>query len=178
VLGQLVSSPPFPLLGGTSPSANIAILPCRVTLPYHRVKMSSLSPLHLSAMLYLISSPLKLKSKLWIRTITTTHRPPSPCSPTPNLYCYKKVISTLVTLPTAQPHLYFTSFLARAPHHRSPTHCHRSLSLPSHNYYPSTQWHPRWRTSRSSFTFWTTYRYVNSRKKIFWNLATLHVVIN
>jgi hypothetical protein len=46
----------------------------------------------------------------------------SPDSPTSTIHYYKNIISTLVTLPTTQPRLHFTSSLARAPHHRSSTH--------------------------------------------------------
>jgi hypothetical protein len=55
------------------------------------------------------------------------------------LHCYKKVISTLVILPTTQLHLHFASSLARAPRYRSFTHRHRSLSPSSHAYRPSAQ---------------------------------------
>jgi hypothetical protein len=59
------SLPPllFPLSGGTSPLADIIILSHRVTLPFHRTKMTSLPPLHLSAMLHPIDSLLKPKLK-------------------------------------------------------------------------------------------------------------------
>jgi hypothetical protein len=67
------------------------------------------------------------------------HQPPSPDRLTPTLHCYKKVISTLATLPTTQPHLYFVSSLARAPCHRSSTRHHRSLSPSSHSHHPFTQ---------------------------------------
>jgi hypothetical protein len=88
---------------------------------------------------------------------------------TPTLHCYKKVNSTLVTLATTQPRLHFASYLTRAPHRQSSTRRHGSLSLSSHTHHPFTQRHPRWRTSRPYFAFWTTYRLLNSCKKIFWN---------
>jgi hypothetical protein len=81
------------------------------------------------------------------------HRPPSPDRPTLTLHCYKKVISTLATLPTTQPHLHFASSLARALHHQSSICRYHSLSLPSHIHHPSTQWHSWWWTSRPSFCF-------------------------
>jgi hypothetical protein len=55
------------------------------------------------------------------------HRPPSPDRLTPTLHYYKNVISTLVTIPTIQPHLHFVRSLARVTHHRSSTHHHHSL---------------------------------------------------
>jgi hypothetical protein len=53
------------------------------------------------------------------------HRLPSSDRPTPTLYCYKAIISTLATLPTTQPRLYFASSLASAPRHQSSTHHRR-----------------------------------------------------
>jgi hypothetical protein len=75
------------------------------------------------------------------------HRPPSLDRLTPTLYCYKKFISTLVTLPTTQLRLHFVSSLARAPHHRSSTSYRHSLTPLSHTHRPSAYWHPRWWTS-------------------------------
>jgi hypothetical protein len=54
-------------------------------------------------------------------------RPPSPDSLTPTLYCYKKIILTLITLHITQPRLHFIYFIARPPHHQSFTHRHCSL---------------------------------------------------
>jgi hypothetical protein len=93
--------------------------------------------------------------------------PPSPDHLTPTLHCYKKVISTLATLPTIQPHLYFASSLARAPCHQSSTYRCHSLSPSSHVHRPSAQWHPWWWTSWPSFTSRITYWHVNSHKKYF-----------
>jgi hypothetical protein len=71
------------------------------------------------------------------------YRSLSPDSPTPTLHSYKKDISTLVTLPTTQLLLHFTSSLARTPRHWN-SMCHRhSLSLPSHAHRPTAQRHPR-----------------------------------
>jgi hypothetical protein len=71
------------------------------------------------------------------------HRPPSSDHLTPIIYWYKNVISTLATLSTTQPCLYFTSSLARAPPHKSFT-CRRcSLSSSSHIHHPSAQQHPQ-----------------------------------
>jgi hypothetical protein len=65
-------------------------------------------------------------------------RPPSPNHPILILHCYKNVILTLTTILITQSHLYFTSSLARAPSHWSPTHHHRSISSLSHTHRPST----------------------------------------
>jgi hypothetical protein len=83
------------------------------------------------------------------------------------LHCYKNDISTLTTLPTTQSHLYFASFLARVPRHRSSTHRRHSFSPPSHDHRLSAQRHPLWWTSRSFFASQIAYRRVNSRKNIF-----------
>jgi hypothetical protein len=80
------------------------------------------------------TSSRRLPSQAEIKVLNSYHRH----SPTLILNCYKKVTSTLSTLSTTQPHLYFTSSLARAPHHRSSTRrCYFSPS--SHIYRPSAQ---------------------------------------
>jgi hypothetical protein len=118
----------------------------------------------------------------WAKTVTLNphhgRRLPSPDRPNPTLHYYKKIISTLITLPITQPCLYFTSSLARAPRHRSFTRCRHSLSPLSHTHCPSTQRHPRWWTSRLSFACRTAYQHVNSRKNIFWNAAASRRVMN
>jgi hypothetical protein len=113
----------------------------------------------------------RLPSKAETKSLSPQHRRRLHFSdqPTSTLYCYKKIISTLVTLPTTQPRRHFASSLARAPRHRSSTRRHRSLSPLSHTYRPSAQQHPRWRNSRSSFSSWITYRYVNLNKKYILN---------
>jgi hypothetical protein len=70
-------------------------------------------------------------------------RLPSPDRPTSTLHCYKKIISTLATLPTTQLCLYFISSLARAPSHRSSPHHCRSFSPMSHAHRHSAQRHLR-----------------------------------
>jgi hypothetical protein len=92
---------------------------------------------------------------------------PSSDHPTPTLLCYKKIISTLVTLPTTQPRLHFTSSLTRAPCHWSSTCRRHSLPPLSHAHHFSVQWHPRWRTNWSYSTSRRAYRYINSHKKYF-----------
>jgi hypothetical protein len=56
-------SSPFPLPGTVSPPVNIATPPRRAVLHSHRAKMSSLTPLHITATLRPIASPLKSKLK-------------------------------------------------------------------------------------------------------------------
>jgi hypothetical protein len=65
---QLTPSPPFPLLGAASPSADVVMPPCCVTLPSHWAKTSSLPPLHFSATFCPVASPLNPKLKHWICT--------------------------------------------------------------------------------------------------------------
>jgi hypothetical protein len=105
-------------------------------------------------------NPLSCHIPSWVKTETLNmhhrHRLPSSDCPTPR---YKKIISTLVTLLTTQPRLYFISSLGRA------LRC--SFSPMSHIHCTSAQWHSRWRTSGHSFTSQITYEYVNSCKKIF-----------
>jgi hypothetical protein len=86
------------------------------------------------------ASSCSLSSRVKIEALNLHHhsRPPTLDHPTPTLHCYKKIISTMATLPTTQPRLYFTSSLARAPHHQSSTHCYHSLSPMSHAHHPST----------------------------------------
>jgi hypothetical protein len=87
------------------------------------------------------ASSHRLLSRAETKALNLYHRqwPPSPDHPTPTLHCYKKVISTLSTLPTTQSHLYFVSSLAIAPRHRKSTHrchscrCHPMLIIPPHN---------------------------------------------
>jgi hypothetical protein len=100
-------------------------------LPSHGAKTSSLHPIHLSATLHHIASPLEPKSKYGI----PHHRRQTPSldSLTLTIYYYKNVISILVTLLITQLRLYLPSVLARAPCHQSSTrHCRRFLSLLSH----------------------------------------------
>jgi hypothetical protein len=136
---QLTSSPPFPLLGAASPPADIATSLHRVTLPSHGAETSLLPLLHLPTMLHHIASP---RAETKAVNSHHRHRPSSLYRLTPTLYYYKKVISTVSTLSTTQPCLYFVSSLTRAPCHWSSTYHHHSLSLPSHVHHPSTQRHP------------------------------------
>jgi hypothetical protein len=164
VSAQLSSSLPFSLPGGFSPSADVAILPRHITLPSHGAETSSLPPLHHPATLHPIASPLELKPKHWICTITIGHP----------LYTARLPPSTTIKR-LSQP---WPLSIARAPRHRSSTRCRHSLSSLSHAHHPSTQWHSWWGTRWSSFALWTTYPYVNLRKNIFWHPAISREVIN
>jgi hypothetical protein len=77
-------------------------------------------------MLCLVTSPSRAETEtlnlLWL---------PSLNRPTPTLHCYKKIISTLVTLLTTQSYLHFTSSLTRVQRHQSFT---RRLTPIIHSY--------------------------------------------
>jgi hypothetical protein len=60
---QLASSPSFPIIGATSPPADVAMPLRRVMLPSHGAKTSSLPPLHFNAMPHPGASPLEQKPK-------------------------------------------------------------------------------------------------------------------
>jgi hypothetical protein len=129
-----VSSPPFDLSGVASPLADIAT-------PYHASFSLSQDDLTASVLSSGNVSSRRLPSRAKTEALNS-HRdrwPPSSDRSSPTLHYYKKFISTLVTLPTTQLCLYFTSFLARAPCHRNSTHCHHSLSSSSHAHHPSAQ---------------------------------------
>jgi hypothetical protein len=134
---QLSSSHPFSLLGAASPLADIIKQSHRVTLPSHWVKINLLPPFHL------FGNALSCCLPSWVETealyLHDWRRLTSLNCLTPTLHCYKKIISTLITLPTTQSRLHFTSFLARALHHRSSFCCHHFLSPLSHTHRPSAQ---------------------------------------
>jgi hypothetical protein len=116
---QVASSPPFFLPGAASPSANVTTL-CHASFSWSQDELTaSTSP---SGNV----SSHRLPSRVKTEALNLHHcrRPPSLDRPTLILHCYKKVISTLVTLSITQPHLHFTSSLARAQRQRSSTrHC-------------------------------------------------------
>jgi hypothetical protein len=60
---QLASSHPFSLSDASSPPDDVVTLSRHVTLSSHEAKTSSLSPLHLPAILHLVASHLDLKLK-------------------------------------------------------------------------------------------------------------------
>jgi hypothetical protein len=172
---QLVSSPPFSLPGATSPLANVITPSRHVMLPFHWAKTSSLPPLHFTATLYTVASPLKPKLKQWIRTTVIGYPPWTAWLPPSTAL---KRSSKPWSLHTTQPCLYFASSLAKALCHQSSTHLRRSLLPQSHTHCPSAQWHLWWQTSRPYFASRIAYRHMNSRKKIFWNAAAWCGVIN
>jgi hypothetical protein len=175
VSAQLVSILPFP--SPVPPLLRLTSSHCRVVSCFLPIEPRWAHWLHSIFRECFIPS-LHLSS--WNRTIESAPppQPPSLDHPTPTLHCYKNILLILVTLPTTQPRLHFISSLAKTPRHRSFTrHSHSLLSL-SHAHCPSTQWHTWWWTSRPSFAFWIAYRYLNSRKKIFWNLAASRGVVN
>jgi hypothetical protein len=83
----------------------------------------------------------RLPSRAEIKALNLHHhrRPPSRYCPLSTIHYYKKVILTLVTLPTTQTRLHFASSLARAPHHRSSTRSYRSLLPLSHVHHSYAQ---------------------------------------
>jgi hypothetical protein len=127
VSAQLSSSLPFSLPGAASPPAHI-VTPCHTFFPW------SQDELIVSASSSSSASFRRLLSRAETEALNL-HRH---CQPTfsdrstSTLHYYKNVISILVTLSTTQQHLYFISYLARAPCHRSSTRYHRSLSPSSH----------------------------------------------
>jgi hypothetical protein len=72
---QLTPSPTFPLFGVTYSLADVITPPHRVTFPFHWAKTSSLTLLHLPAILHLVAFTLELKLKHWIRTTITDYPP-------------------------------------------------------------------------------------------------------
>jgi hypothetical protein len=118
---------------------------CRHTIPScHASFPLSQDGLAASASSSSNSSSRRLPSQAETEALNLHHhrRLPSPDLPTPTHHCYKKIISTLVTLPTTQPHLHLAFSLAKAPCHRSSTHRHCFLSPLSHTHHLSTQRHP------------------------------------
>jgi hypothetical protein len=139
------------------------IAPCHSFFPLNQYELTASASSFGNA----LSCHLPSRAETEALNLHHHNKPPSSDRLTPALHWYKKIISTLVTLPITQSRLHFISSLARAPRYRSSA-CHlRFLSPLSHAYHPSTQWHPHWRTSRLSFASRTAYQYVNSHKKIF-----------
>jgi hypothetical protein len=126
-----MSSPPWCRL--SSDQRHHAITPCHASFPLSQDELTA------SASSSGNTLSCRLPSRAETEALNPHHRRQSPSlnRSTPTLHCYNKAILTLATLPTTQPHLYFTSFLARAPHHQSSTHRYHSLSLPSHTHHPS-----------------------------------------
>jgi hypothetical protein len=112
---------------------------CYASFPWSQDKLSA------SASSFNNVSSRHLSSRAKTEALNPHHcrQPPFSNRLTLILHCYKKVISTLVTLPTTQPCLYFASSVAREPHHQSSTHRRHSLPLSSHTHHPSPQRHPQ-----------------------------------
>jgi hypothetical protein len=106
---QLPLSPLFFLIGAASPTADIIT-------PSHCVMLPSflLSKDELTASASSFGNGLSHRLPSWAKTKTLhlhNHcKLPFSDRPTRSLYCYKKIISILVILPTTQSRLYFTSF--------------------------------------------------------------------
>jgi hypothetical protein len=107
---QLASSPPFSLPGSASPPTDVVIPQRHVTLPSH-------GELAVSASSFGNALFHRLSSRAETEALNPHHRrqSPSPYRPISTLHCYKKIISTLVTLFITQPRLHFASSLAE--HH-------------------------------------------------------------
>jgi hypothetical protein len=130
---DVVSSRSLP--GVASPLINVAMPPHRATLPFHGVKMSSLPPLYLSAILHPVTSHLEPKPKHYIHTITANHPPWTTRLPSST---YIKMSSQSWPLsPPLNRISIFSSSLARASCHQSSTRCLRSLSPSFHIHHPS-----------------------------------------
>jgi hypothetical protein len=86
------------------------------------------------------ASSRRLPSRIEIEALNKhhCHRSTSSDCPTPTLYYYKKIISTLITFSTTKSRFYFTSSLPRSPRHQNSTHRCRSQSPLSHVHRPST----------------------------------------
>jgi hypothetical protein len=110
-----------------------AVTPCHASFPLSKDESVASGSSFSNAL------PHRLPSRAETEALNLHHycSLPSPDYLTPTLHYYKKIISTLVTLPTTQSHLYFASSLGRAPHHRSSIHHHHSLSSLSHAHRPS-----------------------------------------
>jgi hypothetical protein len=125
---QLASSPPFLLPGAVSPLSDI-VTPCHTYFSLSQVELD------VSALSFDNASSRFLPSRAETEVLNPHHhrsRPTSSDSLTYSIYCYKNVISILVTLPTTQPRLHFASSLTRVPRHSSSTrliiHFHRRLT--------------------------------------------------
>jgi hypothetical protein len=160
-----VVHPPFLLPGAGSPLIDVVTPPRHVTLPSYGVKTSSLPPLHVLEMFRPVTSPLEPKLKHWIRTTAAGDSPQIAELP-PS--------TTIKMLPQPCPLSHHSTaspfYLPRQS--TTPSDLHSSLvfsftAIQRHR--PSAQRHTWWWISQLYFASWTTYRHVNSCKKIFWN---------
>jgi hypothetical protein len=106
--------------------------PCHASFPWSQDELAASG----SCSGNTLSSCLPSRAKTKPLNLHHCHRSPSLDRPTPTLYCYKNIISTLATLLTTQLSLHSASSLARAPCHQSSTHRHCSLSPSSHAIIP------------------------------------------
>jgi hypothetical protein len=111
------SSPPF-----SPPRCRLSSCRCRHTIEPIRARC-------LHFIFWQCFVPLHSRAKIKALNSHHRHRPPSLDRLTPTLHCYKKVISTLVTLLTTQSCLYFASSLAAV----IPFHCRTTPIIHSHN---------------------------------------------
>jgi hypothetical protein len=110
-----------------------AAAPCHASFSLSQDELSATASSSGNALSHRLPSRVKTEAL----NLHHCHRLPSPDRPIPTLHCYKKIISTLTTLPTTQPRLYFASSQAIAPRHRNSTrHC-CSLSPMSYVHCPS-----------------------------------------
>jgi hypothetical protein len=134
VSAQLTLSPPFPLPCAVSPLPDVTTS-CHTSFPLSQDELAASASSSGNTLSH------RLPSRAETKALNLHHhlRSPSPDRSTPTLRCYKKIISTLATLPTTQPCLHFASSLAIALCHWSSTRHRRSLSPLSHVYRPSVQ---------------------------------------
>jgi hypothetical protein len=134
VSAQLASSPPFFLPGVASPLAH-TIASCHASFPLSQDELTvcdlSFGNVWSRHLLYQVETE--------VLNPHCCHRLPISDRPTHTLHRYKNVISTLVIFSITPSRLYFFFLLVSASHHRSSTHCHYSLSLPSYVHRHSPQ---------------------------------------
>jgi hypothetical protein len=126
---QPALSPPFLLPGVTSPPVDLVMLH-HASFPWSQDQLTNYTSSFGNA------SSRRLPSWVKIEALNLHHhrQPPSPNRPTLTLHCYKKVISTLITLSITQSRLHFTSTLAKAPPVIVVLFHHRHMSIvPPHN---------------------------------------------
>jgi hypothetical protein len=121
-------SPPWYCL--SSNHCHHAAAPCHTSIPWSQDEVTASASSSGNA----LSRRLPSQAKTEALNPHHHHWPPSPDRTAPTLYCSKKVISSLITLPTTQPCLHF-AFSSLVRHHHS-------LSPLSHTDRPSAQRHP------------------------------------
>jgi hypothetical protein len=101
-----------------------AVAPCHISFPWSQDKLAASASSSGNTLSHRLPSRVQTEEL----NLHHHHYPPSLDHPTSTLHYYKKVISTLVTLPTTQSRLHFAFSLAKAPRHRSSTCRYHSLS--------------------------------------------------